>query len=66
MSLFDRKSATMMWVSKKSKRFRVEKDRAQSSFTLDDFLEQLDQVKNPRTHWMDITKMIPGMNKGKG
>ena len=36
-----------------------------SSFTLDDFLEQLDQVKNlgPLD---DIMKMIPGMNKMKG
>ncbi len=34
----------------------------ESSFTLDDFLEQLDQVKNlgPLD---DIMKMIPGMNK---
>ncbi len=37
----------------------------ESSFTLDDFLEQLDQVKNlgPLD---DIMKMIPGMNKMKG
>ena len=36
-----------------------------STFTLDDFLEQLDQVKNlgPLD---DIMKMIPGMNKMKG
>lgn len=36
-----------------------------SSFTLEDFLEQLDQVKNlgPLD---DIMKMIPGMNKMKG
>ena len=36
-----------------------------SSLTLDDFLEQLDQVKNlgPLD---EIMKMIPGMNKMKG
>ncbi|EHS05114.1 signal peptide-binding domain protein [Staphylococcus lugdunensis VCU139] len=36
-----------------------------SSFTLEDFLDQLDQVKNlgPLD---DIMKMIPGMNKMKG
>ena len=37
----------------------------ESSFTLDDFFDQLDQVKNlgPLD---DIMKMIPGMNKMKG
>ncbi|MEJ7525648.1 signal recognition particle protein, partial [Staphylococcus epidermidis] len=40
----------------------LEKKMRDSSFTLDDFLEQLDQVKNlgPLD---DIMKMIPGMNK---
>lgn len=43
----------------------LEKKMRDSSFTLDDFLEQLDQVKNlgPLD---DIMKMIPGMNKMKG
>ena len=43
----------------------LEKKMRTSSFTLDDFLEQLDQVKNlgPLD---DIMKMIPGMNKMKG
>lgn len=43
----------------------LEKKMRESSFTLDDFLEQLDQVKNlgPLD---DIMKMIPGMNKMKG
>ncbi len=40
----------------------LEKKMRESSFTLDDFLVQLDQVKNlgPLD---DIMKMIPGMNK---
>ncbi|EGQ4433356.1 signal recognition particle protein [Staphylococcus pseudintermedius] len=43
----------------------LEKKMRTSSFTLEDFLEQLDQVKNlgPLD---DIMKMIPGMNKMKG
>ncbi|EKU50444.1 signal recognition particle protein [Staphylococcus massiliensis] len=43
----------------------LEKKMRTSSFTLDDFLVQLDQVKNlgPLD---DIMKMIPGMNKVKG
>lgn len=43
----------------------LEKKMRDSSFTLEDFLEQLDQVKNlgPLD---DIMKMIPGMNKVKG
>ncbi|HJE01789.1 signal recognition particle protein [Staphylococcus auricularis] len=43
----------------------LEQKMRTSSFTLDDFLEQLDQVKNlgPLD---DIMKMIPGMNRMKG
>ncbi|MGX5790278.1 signal recognition particle protein [Staphylococcus equorum] len=43
----------------------LEKKMRTSSFTLEDFLEQLDQVKSlgPLD---DIMKMIPGMNKMKG
>ncbi|WP_076684404.1 signal recognition particle protein [Staphylococcus haemolyticus] len=43
----------------------LEQKMRNSTFTLDDFLEQLDQVKNlgPLD---DIMKMIPGMNKMKG
>ena len=43
----------------------LEQKMRSSSFTLDDFLEQLDQVKSlgPLD---DIMKMIPGMNKMKG
>ncbi|MDU0996836.1 MAG: signal recognition particle protein, partial [Staphylococcus lugdunensis] len=43
----------------------LEKKMRDSSFTLEDFLDQLDQVKNlgPLD---DIMKMIPGMNKMKG
>ncbi|MGV3243785.1 signal recognition particle protein [Staphylococcus sp. 11261D007BR] len=43
----------------------LEQKMRTSSFTLEDFLEQLDQVKNlgPLD---DIMKMIPGMNKMKG
>ncbi|HCG2413528.1 TPA: signal recognition particle protein [Staphylococcus aureus] len=43
----------------------LEKKMRESSFTLDDFLEQLDQVKNLGL-LDDIMKMIPGMNKMKG
>ncbi|QDX00905.1 signal recognition particle protein [Staphylococcus chromogenes] len=48
-----------------SKAKDLEKKMRDSSFTLEDFLEQLDQVKNlgPLD---DIMKMIPGMNKVKG
>lgn len=48
-----------------SKAKDLEKKMRDSSFTLEDFLEQLDQVKNlgPLD---DIMKMIPGMNKMKG
>ena len=42
----------------------LEKKMRESSFTLDDFLEQLDQVKNLGP--LDDMKMIPGMNKMKG
>ncbi|MFO3689574.1 signal recognition particle protein [Staphylococcus felis] len=43
----------------------LEQKMRTSSFTLEDFLDQLDQVKNlgPLD---DIMKMIPGMNKMKG
>ncbi|MDN8904675.1 signal recognition particle protein, partial [Staphylococcus aureus] len=43
----------------------LEKKMSESSFTLDDFLEQHDQVKNlgPLD---DIMKMIQGLNKMKG
>ena len=48
-----------------SKAKDLEKKMRTSSLTLDDFLEQLDQVKNlgPLD---EIMKMIPGMNKMKG
>ena len=46
-------------------KLRILRRKCASSFTLEDFLEQLDQVKNlgPLD---DIMKMIPGMNKMKG
>ena len=52
-------------IIQKEKAKDLEKKMRESSFTLDDFLEQLDQVKNlgPLD---DIMKMIPGMNKMKG